>query len=346
MLTRRSVVLPLLLASAVSAAVAWPFAAEAAPEQRVSGPYTHENLTIYLIHGPCEPGPVPLTLAEALDKGNVKIHETGTVSELEIENVGDEEVFVHAGDIVKGGQQDRVVTATMIMKGKSGRLPLSVFCVESGRWTARGGEDAKGFASVTEMMPLREAKLAMKAPYAVAAASPAAPDGSPNAAARPPENELGPALSAQRADPRLPAPQPAPVSPDAQSEVWRSVSNIQAALSNRLGDKVAAKESETSLQLALENKKLAEARSRYTDALEPAARTESDVVGYVFAINGKLNSADILCLEYALPQAVAASHQGRRDGSAERGKGAAESPRSIGQGGRGIPANGVGGHAE
>ena len=83
----------------------------------------------------------------------------------------------------------------------------------------------------------------------------------------------------------------APANP--QSEVWRSVSNIQAALTGNLGAKVTADESETSLQLALESKKLAEAQKAYIDALKGAAEKEPDVVGYVFAVNGKINSGDI-----------------------------------------------------
>jgi hypothetical protein len=78
-----------------------------------------------------------------------------------------------------------------------------------------------------------------------------------------------------------------------QSEVWRSVSNIQAALTGNLGAKVSADESETSLQLALESKKLVEAQKTYIDALQGAAETEPDVVGYVFAVNGRISSGDI-----------------------------------------------------
>ena len=40
--------------------------APAAEGYRLSGPYSHENLAIYLIHGPGRAGPVPLSLEEAL----------------------------------------------------------------------------------------------------------------------------------------------------------------------------------------------------------------------------------------------------------------------------------------
>jgi hypothetical protein len=34
-----------------------------AEARRITGPFTHENLTLYFIHGPSQDGPVPLTLA-------------------------------------------------------------------------------------------------------------------------------------------------------------------------------------------------------------------------------------------------------------------------------------------
>jgi hypothetical protein len=288
--------LPLLLASAATIAFAPPPHAQAG-DQRISGPYAHDNLTIFLVHGASSQGPVPLTLDESLEKGGVKVHETGTVGELEIENAGDEDVFVNAGDIVKGGQQDRVVTASLILKAKSGRVPLSVFCVESGRWAARGDEDKATFASSKEMLPTREAKLAMRSTYTAAAVRPAEPpisEEQANAISQAIDNEMaGAEAEARNADVERQTyrQERAPANP--QSEVWRSVSNIQAALAGNLGAKVTADESETSLQLALESKKLADAQKAYIDALKDAAEKEPDVVGYVFAVNGKINSGDI-----------------------------------------------------
>ena len=283
--------LPLLAVSVASFALAWPSQAKAGEPTRLSGPYTHENLSIYLVHGKSADGPVPLTLEEAMEKGKVKVHETGSVGQLEIENTGKEEVLVHAGDIVKGGQQDRVLTTTMILKSKSGRVPLHAFCVESGRWAARGKEDVKVFASSKEMMPSRAAKLAMKA-------MPAAPMAGEEVNADASLRELNePNKINQRADLPNQAIQRGPgrgnsaVNP--QGEVWKNVANIQAALSSNLGAKVASGVSESSLQLALENEKLLEAQKRYIEALGPAGEKDADVIGYVFAINGEINSADI-----------------------------------------------------
>lgn len=68
----------------------------------VSGPIVHDNLAIYFVHGQATRGAVPVSLEEALANGRVKVRETGTVNELTVENVGNDEIFIQAGDIVKG----------------------------------------------------------------------------------------------------------------------------------------------------------------------------------------------------------------------------------------------------
>ncbi len=115
---------------------------------RLSGPYTHGNLTVFLIHGEDQmKGRKLLTLDEALEQKKVVVHETKTVNKLAIENVSNEEVFIQAGDIVKGGQQDRILALDLIVPPKSGIVPLDSFCVESGRWAMREGEAADKFES-------------------------------------------------------------------------------------------------------------------------------------------------------------------------------------------------------
>jgi len=122
------------------------------PPQRshdLSGPYTYKNLTVYLVHGENVLNDrTPLTLEEAMERGLVIVHETSDVNELEIENISKtDEVYVQAGDIVKGGKQDRVLAVDLIVPARSGRMPIDSFCVEHGRWVARGDESTAAFAS-------------------------------------------------------------------------------------------------------------------------------------------------------------------------------------------------------
>src|SRR5687767_8291627 len=108
-----------LAAAALAAAGAAGGAARADQAARISGPFTHENLAVYFVHGSSVTGAVPLTLQEALAKGQVQVVETGRVNELQIENTGAEQVFIQAGDIVKGGKQDRVLTVSLLLPATS-----------------------------------------------------------------------------------------------------------------------------------------------------------------------------------------------------------------------------------
>ena len=137
--------------------------AESTNNLTLSGPYTHENLTVFLVHSSTAATPAGLLpLKQAMEQKKVVVYETGQVNELAIENKSAEAVFVQGGDIVKGGQQDRVFTTDMILPAKSGRVPIATFCVEQGRWTKRGAEDAKTFSAAPMALATRESKLAVK----------------------------------------------------------------------------------------------------------------------------------------------------------------------------------------
>jgi hypothetical protein len=235
--------------------------------QRIAGPFVHENLALYFIHGRSAPGKVPLTLEEALARNVVKVRETSNVNQLEVENLGDDEVFVQSGDIVKGGKQDRTLMVSLILPPKSGAVPIASFCVEQGRWTARGREDAKQFSTAAAAVPSRELKLAMKAPL---------PQAATPYSADPSQPRTGAAETGVR-----------------QQQVWDNVQKTQSRLTGNLGTSVRSTQSASSLQLALENEKLLDAQKAYINALKAAGENDDDIVGFVFAVNGELNSADV-----------------------------------------------------
>src|SRR5205807_7681172 len=129
---------------------------------RVSAPYTYKNLTIFLIHGKDEStkGNV-ITLQEAMERKLFAVYETGEVNELEVENLSKEfDVFIQSGDIVKGGRQDRILAVSIIIPARSGRVKIDAFCVESGRWTKRGGEDSTKFNSSNDRIVTKDLKIA------------------------------------------------------------------------------------------------------------------------------------------------------------------------------------------
>src|SRR6266849_841997 len=78
-----------------------------------------------------------------------------------------------------------------------------------------------------------------------------------------------------------------------QGKDWRQVAVAQDKLSANTGTRVNGASSPTSFQLALENKEVQKTSDSYFKALAGIINGKPDVIGYVFAINGKINSADI-----------------------------------------------------
>ena len=132
---------------------------------RLSGPYQHDNLSVTLIHAntPAE-GAAMMTLSEAIEAKLVVVRETGTVNRLTVANRSpDKSVFIQAGEIVKGGQQDRTLSRDLVLPPNSGDVPIDAFCVEAGRWNARGGEAVGRFETSNRSLPSKELKLAARA---------------------------------------------------------------------------------------------------------------------------------------------------------------------------------------
>jgi hypothetical protein len=188
-----------------------------------------------------------VTLKEAMEKDWVKIIETSDVNELMITNNSDKTIFIHAGDIVKGGKQDRVLAYDMIIEPNAKKQKLSSFCVEAGRWNQRGEEDSYAFESTTKMLTSRDLKIASKK-----------------------DNEQG--------------------------EVWSEVAEQQNKLSENTSyfaqKEVDVKnaESESSLELTLDNKELAAIQEKYKSVFKDLAT--KNTLGFGYAINGELYNVD------------------------------------------------------
>ena len=212
-------------------------------DYRLSGPYTHKNLTVFLIHGKDQTNKTFLTLQEALAQKKVKVYETKDVNELSIQNLSNQDIYVQAGDIVRGGDQDRMISVDFIVPPRSGRMPIAAYCVESGRWNKRGNEVNASFSS-SENLATNELKLAAK-------------------------------------------------SDKSQQAVWANVVKVQAGLSENVGGSVNSTVSASSMELSMEDSKVKTTSAAYTNALSGLLSKRSDVIGYVLAINGKVDSADV-----------------------------------------------------
>lgn len=109
---------------------------------------SHENLAVYILEDPkAKSLGTFITLDEGLRRGQVRISEkpSAEVNELVIENASKFLCYVQAGDIVRGGHQDRALAADLIVPPHSGRIPVKSFCVEPGRW----GSSSSSFGATT-----------------------------------------------------------------------------------------------------------------------------------------------------------------------------------------------------
>jgi len=84
------------------------------------------------------------SLQEALQKRKIRITEKnrdGEVNELSVQNISRDTIIIICGDVVQGGQQDRIIEEDIVLAPNSGKRTVNVFCVESGRWTRREQKD-------------------------------------------------------------------------------------------------------------------------------------------------------------------------------------------------------------
>jgi len=219
-------------------------ASAAQSSYRLSGPYTHDNLTVFLVHGKDLTKKTFLTLQEALAQKKVRVYETKDVNELAIRNLSNQDIYVQAGDIVRGGDQDRMISIDFIVPPRSGRMPIAAFCVEAGRWSKRGNEENASFSSSENMIATKSLKLAAKREKS-------------------------------------------------QDAVWKNVKAAQDKLVVNVDSAAPVVLNTSSMELTVENTKVKEKTADYLQTLSGILQNKPDVIGYVFAINGHVNSADV-----------------------------------------------------
>ena len=141
-----------------------------------------------------------------------------------------------------------------------------------------------------------------------------------------------------------------------QGEVWKEVAKAQDKLSASAGEQVNAAASASSLELALDNKKLKALTADYVKHLAGIIDKDKDVIGFAIAVNGKISSVDMYAsgalfrklwpkqLDAAATEAVAEFKKGKtfetltaddvKAFSAEARKAGKQSTRNVAGGGR------------
>ncbi|HEY3876300.1 MAG TPA: DUF6569 family protein, partial [Candidatus Kapabacteria bacterium] len=247
----------------------------------VREPHSFGALTVWLLDGPESSSRPYLTLEEALRTGRAVIHENNS-QELWIENKSDTDLFIQSADLIKGGQQDRMVEHDMIVGAHDTSLSLNVYCIEHDRSFKRGSEPIETFSSSDWRNPIAHSRLVVLHSLTEKLLSPqlgglTAPD----------TNELN-LLNALGT-----TPQQFQQYPDAaQESIWNDVHSVQSGLTHTLKDSVTKNASPSSLELALENEDVTDREHSMLKKLRRLIEDDPNVVGFVYAVNGTVTSAD------------------------------------------------------
>jgi hypothetical protein len=147
-----------------SMAFVWAGSGTPAPDPKPEGdwrlldPITYENISIFpVVSSLSQDTSSFVTLDDGLSNGDVLVREQGgegmarsrdsrsdarqyntgaSVNQLVLINRGKRPVVLLAGELVSGGKQDRIIAKDRIVAPGADPLPLDVFCVEHGRWSA------------------------------------------------------------------------------------------------------------------------------------------------------------------------------------------------------------------
>jgi hypothetical protein len=103
---------------------------------RIGETMVHGGLAVFPLIGDGARMRDYLTLTEALKKEGVRISEVsegGTVPELRLKNLLDQDIFAADGETLIGAKQNRVLNSSIYVKAHD-EIVIPVSCVERGRW--------------------------------------------------------------------------------------------------------------------------------------------------------------------------------------------------------------------
>jgi hypothetical protein len=122
---------------------------------RITGPYSHANLAVYLLHADRQDNRDFMTLEEGLKSKQVRITEKaeGDVGELLLTNLSSRPLFLQEGDRLQGGKQDRTIYASLVVPPGTKKMPLPAFCIEPTRWAAGDSGVAFHYADGASLAP-------------------------------------------------------------------------------------------------------------------------------------------------------------------------------------------------
>jgi hypothetical protein len=122
---------------------------------QIHGPYSHEDLAVFLVCSDRKDEHDFLTLDEGLKEGLVKIteQEQERVGALWVDNQSDRPLYLQEGERLQGGKQDRTIVSSLVIPPKSGRTAVPTLCVERSRWVEGKKGRAFGFTVDPALAP-------------------------------------------------------------------------------------------------------------------------------------------------------------------------------------------------
>ena len=207
---------------------------------RADGPFTHLNLSIYILFRKQMPPnpPAYITLKEGLAGGQVRISElpSAAVGQLLVSNLSDRRLFLQAGELLHGGRQDRTLQTSLVIPPRTGDVPIPSLCIERARWS--GGKE---FAADGQIAP----------------------------------------RSIQNS-----------IASGSQDRVWDSVGKYKAEARSAMGPSAGASRS-SSLNEELRSDAFKRVMGGYESALSGAINRYANPIGMVWAINGRIEQAEV-----------------------------------------------------
>ena len=248
---------------AAGQAVRTPTRAASTAPIAIEGPFTHDNLAVYVIRGASDDRRAYITLDQGLAARSVEVREQGAaagqdqaaVNAVEVENKSAKWLFLHTGDIIKGGKQDRTIMTDVLLAPHSKPQAIEAFCVEHGRWApAQDGLAFKANPGIVAGTSLKRTIQSEK-------------------------NQQRVWQEVARAEGRAVTVARAQASADATSSVALSTPPILSSTGT--------------YNAIAENKAVNGGRTAYVNALLPSIRKHTDAVGLAVVINGKMAAADV-----------------------------------------------------
>lgn len=110
-------------------------------KRSLGAPVTYRNLSLVPVYDAGAPhSDTYMTLDEGLNARAVRVTEApsgGDVNRLFVTNAGPKPLYLMAGEVVLGGQQDRCIGKDTVIPPDKRPIPITVYCVEHGRWSGR-----------------------------------------------------------------------------------------------------------------------------------------------------------------------------------------------------------------